>query len=682
MSSKAWYALRRTIVPWRFDRLTQELFETLPKIEVDELIVKIDVEEFTHGQPNLQWVEKYCRKLKSFKKKIEDKGIIFSINPWITVGHNDRGRAGNLNIPGLKTLVDKNGTKCTCCACPLSKAWQEHMKKVWTQYAKLKPAVIWLEDDLRTFNHQPVEISCFCNLHMSRFSKRVGKKVNREELVSAINKLGQPHPWRKEYLDMQRDVILEMVTMIVKIVNDVSPETSFGLMSSGPRAHCMEGRDWDKLANVMSAGPQLISRPPLGSYSEYSLRGLYYSSDSIKLTRHVLPEGTIEQTEVENVPFTQYSKSTAFTFLQMAVSFALGCDGVTMNLFDHCGSPMSDAPEMLELLSKEKKYLNALANATQGTGRQRGVQLLFSTQHSYSKKLNPGDDGYAIAAEDFCLAETFESLGIATTFSDEQVCATIGQSLRCFSDDKIKKVLSEGLFLDAVAAGVLVERGFGKYIGLEKIASPICIDRLEPLSAEEYHNKAFGGEKGKMLTLTTPNLGARPKYAAAKISTKTKIISYMVDPDAKRKYPSMFAFENSLGGRVVVHLLDWTTACGIAFNHTYRRHQLQNIMQWLSKNTLPAVVPNNVFPLFIRRDVKENTILTIFNLTLDDYSKTTIEINDNRKIDDVHILSPTGKWLRSKALTIELHKDIYSMIYNKPLGYQRPLIIRVKFKNI
>ena len=676
--SKAWYALRRTIVPWRFDRLTKELLETLPKIGIDELIVKIDVEEFTHGQPNLQWVEKYCRKLKPFKKKVEDKGIVFSINPWITVGHNDRGRDGNLNIPGLKTLVDQNGTKCKCCACPLSKAWQGHIKNVWRQYAQLKPAVIWLEDDLRTFNHQPVENSCFCGLHLSMFSKRVGKKVNREELVAKITKPGKPHPWRKEYLDMQRDIILDMVAKIVKTVNDVSTETSFGLMSSEPRNHCMEGRDWGKLAEVMSAGPKMISRAPLGNYNEHSLRGLYHSSDSIKLTRHVLPEGTIEQTEVENIPFTQYSKSINFTFLQLAVSFALGCDGVTMNLFDHCGSPMSDEPQMLSMLGREKKYLNALADAAQQTGRQRGVQLLFSPKHSYSKKLNPGD-GYALEAEDYCLAETFESLGVATTFSDEKVRATIGQSLRCYSDDEIIKMLSNGLFIDAIAAGVLVERGFGKYIGLGQIESPVCIDNLEPLSAEEYHNNAFGGEKGKMLTLITPHLGSRPSYSIAQISPKTKIISDMVDPDAKRKYPSMFAFENSIGGRVVVHLLDWTTACGTAFNHTYRRQQIQNVMQWLSKNALPAVVPDSVFPLLIRRDLEDSTIMTIFNLSLDEYFQTRFEIYDDRKIKDVHILSQAGRWQRSKALTVKSRKNIYSISYNKPVSYHRPLVIKIRF---
>ncbi len=677
--SKAWYALRRTIVPWRFEQLAKEIIETLPEIEVDELIVKIDSEEFTHGQPNLQWVEKYCSKLTAFKKKVEEKGVLFSINPWITVGHNDRGRYGQLNIPDLETMIDANGVKCTCCACPLSTAWREHVKKVWMQYAKLKPATIWFEDDLRTFNHNPAEITCFCNLHLSEFARRINRKVGREELVKAITSPGRPHPWRKEYLDMQRDIILDVVSMIVKVVHDISPETSFGLMSSGPRVHCLEGRDWKKLADSMAVGPRFVSRPPLGSYSEWSsLRGLYYSSDSIKLTRYVLPSGTIEQTEVENVPFTRYSKSITFTFLQMAVSFALGCDGVTMNLFDHCGSPMSDEPQMLVMLSREKKYLNALAGVAQGEGRQRGVQILFSPGYSYNKELHSGE-GYALAAEDACLPETLEVLGIPTTYSDEEVRATTGQALRCFSDRDIERFLSEGLFLDAVAAKVLVERGFGKQIGLEKIKEPVCIDHLEPLSAEEFYNSTFGGKKGKMLTLTTPHLGARPGYAVSEISSEAKIISEMVDPDAERKYPAMFSFENSLGGRVVVHLFDWKTACGTAFYHPYRRQQIQKVMRWLSRNTLHAVVPDNIYPLLIRRDMQKYSILILFNLTLDKYPRSTIEITDKRRIVDMRILSESGRWLHSTALIFKSRNGAVSIVYDNPLSHRRPLVIRIEF---
>ncbi|MBN1437754.1 MAG: hypothetical protein JW936_11835 [Sedimentisphaerales bacterium] len=677
--SNAWYALRRTIAPWRFQELADEVLESLPKAGVDELIAKIDSEEFTHGQPNLEWVKKYCRKLKPLKQTLEEKGIVFSLNPWITFGHCDRGRDGSVNIPGLQTMVDWTGIQDKCCACPLSPAWREHVVKVWTEYAKLNPAVIWLEDDLRTFNHRPVTISCFCDLHLARFSERIGEKVTREQLTAAIIKSENPHPWRKEYLDMQRDVILETVKIMIDAVQAVSPETSFGLMSSGPRAHCMEGRDWHKLADVMSPNGKLISRPPLGSYAECSLRGLYFTADSIKITRYVLPEGTIEQTEVENVPFTAYSKSLNFTFLQMAASYALGCEGVTMNLFDHCGSTMADDPDMLQMLASEKKYLNSLAAAAQGPARQRGVQLLFSTKHGYNKHLDNAVDASALAANDYWIAETLETLGLPTTYSDENVKATIGQMLRNYSDDEIKQLLSGGLFLDAVAASVLFERGFGDYIGIKQIAPPVCIDDLEPLSAEEYHNKSFGGAKAKMMTLTVPNLFSRPSYSQAQLSDKAKLISSLVDPDVQRKYPSMFAFENSLGGRVVVHLLDWTTACGSSFNNHYRREQLQNVMRWLSRDTLSAVVPDNVFPLLIRRDLQHATIATIFNLTLDPYPQAKIELYDQRQITDIHVLSPTGSWQCSKALTVASNKNHHSILYSKPLDHARPLAIRINF---
>ena len=75
----------------------------------------------------------------------------------------------------------------------------------------------------------------------------------------------------------------------------------------------------------------------MANYYEDSLRGFYYSQDSVKLTRAVLPAGTVELTECENVPFTRFPKSVKFTFLELAISFAYGSEGVTLNLFDHAG---------------------------------------------------------------------------------------------------------------------------------------------------------------------------------------------------------------------------------------------------------------------------------------------------------------------------------------------------------
>ncbi len=46
----AWYALQRTLPPWRFDELLTELAELAPQFKIDEVIIKID-KTFPTGTP-------------------------------------------------------------------------------------------------------------------------------------------------------------------------------------------------------------------------------------------------------------------------------------------------------------------------------------------------------------------------------------------------------------------------------------------------------------------------------------------------------------------------------------------------------------------------------------------------------------------------------------------------------
>jgi len=88
----AWYALRRTLPTWSFEENLAELVECLPRYGVDEVIVKVDTEEFSHDQPPLAWVEAYQPRLHRVREAMEALGIVYSLNPWITLGHCDRGR--------------------------------------------------------------------------------------------------------------------------------------------------------------------------------------------------------------------------------------------------------------------------------------------------------------------------------------------------------------------------------------------------------------------------------------------------------------------------------------------------------------------------------------------------------------------------------------------------------------
>jgi len=691
-NTSAWYALRRTLPLWSFEENIKELIEFLPKYKVDELIVKIDSEEFTHGQPPLEWVQNYQEKLFRIKEAMEKLGIVYSLNPWITIGHCDRGRNAMEQLPGLKTLVGHDGTELTSCACPLSEVWRQHFSKVWSLYAETKPHVMWIEDDIRTFNHKPVEFSCFCSAHLEMFSRRVGRKVSREELVAAILQDGKPHPWRKEYLDMQSEVMTDTVGFIAKTVHAVSPNSSLGLMSSGPRSHCLEGRNWNEFSNALADGKKLYSRPPL--FYDESLETLYFAADNVKLTRRCVPSGAIEQSELDNAPFTQYAHSTVFTFLKLVLSYAYGCHGVTMNLYDHSGTPMEADPSVGKMLADKKEYLNTLAAKCGGDGSFRGVQLLFNEKSSYLKHLDKGDlavgkfEGIAKSSEYSMLTDDgdsvmqmLEGLGIPTTYDDEDVVATCGQTLRCYSDDEIMKILHKGLLLDATAAKILFDRGFGKYIGIKSIETPVLIDDLGSFSAEEYCNAGFGGADKKFLTLTLPGYYARPKMSLAEISETSEIISYAVNPDAERVNVLMSAFENELGGRVAVHLLDLNSAYGRNFNHPFRVQQLQAVTNWLAKGKLLITVKGEgAYPLVFRKDSENSSIIGFFNLTFDPWQQVEFKLHDSREIIACRVLSETD-WVEDDNLLISDDKEgNKKIIYRRQIDFSMPIFIALKWK--
>jgi len=676
----AWYALRRTLPTWSFDENLKELITVLPEYGVDELIIKVDTEEFTHGQPPLKWVKRYQKNLFRIKEAMDRLGILYSLNPWITVGHCDRGRDARKDLPGLITMVGHDGTICTCCACPLSTAWRKHTARVWRLYAQTKPHVMWIEDDIRTFNHLPVRYGCFCREHMRRFSKRVGRKVTREELVAAMLKPGKPHRWRREYLDMQAEVMNDTVAFLAGVVHNVSPQTRLGLMSSGPNSHCLDGRQWDAFATALADGKPLYSRPPMGNYSEESLRGFYYSHDSIKITRHALPDGVVEQTEVENVPFTRYSKSTAFTFIETAISFAYGSHGVTLNLFDHCGTPMESEPVFGAMLRDRKPFLEGLAARARQPGEYAGVQLLFHPRASCDKVLPKAAPYGSLAGDGAPTMQMLESQGIPTTYVDGKVIASSGQTLRSFSDDEIRAFLSKGILLDATAALTLYERGFGKEIGLRSIAPPRCLDDLGAFSAEEFFNRKFGGTDRQYLTLTLPDLGGRPNFSVMRSLPSAEVISSVVDPDARRRHVCMQAFRNRYGGRVVIHAVELASAYGPAFNHTFRAEQLQAVVRWLA-NGRPSILVRGggVYPLAFRKECGASTLLGFFNLTLDAWSGVEFEISTRREVTGLQVLAPSGQWAKNKAVSCQKVGGRVIVRYAKPVPFDVPLFITVRY---
>jgi len=678
MTSKAWYALRRTLTPWHFDELLAELIAKAPIYGVDEVILKIDSEEFTHGQPPLDWVQAYVPKLLEAKEALETIGVRYSLNPWITVGHCDRGRDATQQLPGLQTTIGHDGSIAKVTASPLCPVWRRHFEQIWTFYAQTQPSVIWVEDDIRTFNHDPVVYGIFDPLVLKRFSQRVGQQVTREQVVDALFQSGKPHAWRSLWLDMVGEIMVETAAFIAEVVHRTSPTTFLGLMSSGPRTHCIEGRHWQAFTSALANGKTLYSRPPLGNYQETSLRGFYFTADSIQLTRFCLPKNVIEQTEVENFPFSSYSNSAAFTFLKMAVSIASGVQGVTLNLFDHCGTPMEQESQLGEMLGVQKPMLNALADVAQRPGRIRGVRLLHHDQAGITQQLEVNQQWQSLIEDGQNLSEMLNTLGVATTYETEPVTAVSGQVLRAFKNSEIESMLgaNQGLLLDGVAAQVLMERGFGEQIGLKSIKHPEPVFNQQRI-AEELLDINSCGKPQMYMTCSLPGVNNVARCCPMEPAEQATVISRFVAPDTRPIEPAMIYYENSAGGRIAIHAWEYHSALGVGFANSYRKMQMQSAIQWLSRDKPALLIDGDgAYPLAIRKDLTNGDILmTLFNLSLDAWREIKFTFDSPHNNYTIQQLQENNRWHPIKAKT-SIHKNsITTMMLTCQLTYDKPLCL-------
>lgn len=647
---------------------------------LDEVMIIVDPEEFNHGHTPLAWIDDYLPRLCQARDALQEAGVVYSLNPWTTLGHADRARP---MIDGAMLMVGHDGSIAKSSACPLSSEWRAYMTSYWGKLASTVPSVLWMEDDIRSFNHAPVAFGCFCDGHLQRFSNLVGEAVTREALVEALILPGSPHPWRTLWMQMQDHVMVDTAALLGDCVRAVSPETRLGLMSSGPRNHAIEGRDWSRFCEALGGGEPIYSRPTMGCYDEgwATPRGLYFSQDSIKLTRHVCPPQTIDLTEVENVHFSAYANSKTFTNLKILTSFAYGANGVAMNIFDHVGSPMSEDQGVIDVLSSSKNRMLALGKETSKVGSYRGVQLHFPPDLACHKQLLSSEPLSSLQRHGQEVVDMFETHGIATTYDQSSVSALTGQIPRALSDEVIQSLLSGGLFLDGEAASILVERGFGQQIGISKLSSAIGINNplLAPLGAEQHFHPDFAGAENNYLTCLLPSFSHDARFYPAELLDGTEVVSRLVDNERKHRQPCMTAFHNQHGGRVVTHLWQLSSAWGPGFKHAKRATQLQAAIRWISDDQPPLITTGGTYPLAMYKDLGSEAIVGIINLSFDVWPEVTWEFHSPKKPSSVTCLDADGSWQAATNLTVEHQPSRCSLRLNQAVAFGESVFLKLHF---
>jgi hypothetical protein len=501
-------------------------------------------------------------------------------------------------------------------------------------------------------------------------------------LIAALLQPGEPHPWRAVWLEVRSEGSLEAMEIIRDSVRGVSPETRIGLMSSGARNHCREGRDWDKVATAL--GGDIISRPTMGNYWEWGPpRGLYFSQDSIKLTRHVLPVGVPDFTEVESVPFSRYAKSLTFMDATLAVSFAGGARGCTLNIYDHLGTPMEDEPHYGRLLAARKDFFTALASRAQRPGSRRGLGLIHRDHSAATKHLSPGAKLADFVEDGYPAVEAFEAAGIPTVYDASAATFLCGQQAWALTPAEIESLLGQGLFVDGLAAAILCERGYAADLGLASIRSPQGLEELGAFSAESIEHPDFGGAPGRYLSAQLPMVDYSARFAILEPLSTADVVGHLVDPSLRPVHVAMSAFANARGGRVVVHAWDYGSAVGpigVSFHHPHRQRQLQASVRWLFRGQAPLLVRGDgAWPLASRHDSDGETLLGLLNLSLDPWPEAECEFAAQAPPVALEVLRSDGSWEALDPALCVVKDDVATLRWSQPVGLTAPLFINARW---
>lgn len=661
------YILRYTVDPvFHADDRIEELAQFCLSSRIEEVMFFFTAEELSLGHPTREmcepWIDVACR----LRDRLARDGVDLSLNPWTTTYHNPRGRR-LFEGQTFTTMVGPNGVRSPVCACPLCENWQSYLCDLFAEWCRrVKPVALWVEDDWRLHNHGD-ELGfggCFCELHMERFSTAVGQPVSREQLLNAVLAPGEPHPWRQIWLDLWRDTLLEPARRLRDAVRTASPTTQLGLMSSDPDTHSIEGRDWLALQTVLGRVPAFLTRPHLPPYTED--HALHCPP---AVTRHTIANlaHPIEiYPELENSPRCgPYSKSRKYSIWECLHSVCYGAAGITINAYDMMGNGIALDPHFGEALAVAKDRLSSVVKLSVDDAQSHGVDVLFHpdiarrlhcpapvpSRASFDPDANSSAEisGMSLLKEDSTVwSRTFFTLGIAHRLTsvpetDGRPVAVSGQTVRCFTDAEIQKLLQGGLLLDGVAAEVLLERGFGRHIGIQ---SGRWRDLMDTAHAYEQIHEDDPAVFGL----------ARPRMSAARsadrlfdmtLADACDIRTSIHRADHGNVCPGLVVYNNSLGGTVAAtaYPLSGGQPFFMGFFNVFRRVLMQNLMFELASADAPLAMAEDEAIHLYRVPTEQGTLLAWLNPTNDVVEGVRIKLGGIETVSGVKLLREDGNWI-------------------------------------
>lgn len=608
------------------------LLEFCVRYQIPAVMLYVDLNPCWYYLPDtLEHTAYYVEVVKKLAVRLREKGISYQLNYQNLFGATDGG-ADLRKLYQWEMYVDEKGMESGGVACMAGEKFRETAEKKLRMWAATRPDVIWMDDDMRFHNHgtaakarwqgknpgRKTDYGCFCPKHIAMYNARMHTSRTREELVAEI----LDGSARADWMAFTGECMTETARWVERTIHDVSPETGIAIMTSTPDVHSVEGRHWGEFLEGLSGKDVPLLRPYFGPYSESAPEEFFTSYLMIEqLKANVAGQYGREFDfcpEIENTRFTRWSKSLAATGYQIMLAAFLGSAGITLSIYDLEGCVLAEEPEYGELLRKLAPFVRTMQDWELWNWQSGGIALVTAPERAGSswnlRKVREMEE----LAQGRLWDKVLIKCGIACRYVtpehlEEAACVALDAcTAALLRDEEIRSVLTKGVLLDAGAAEILTERGFGAWLGVgigetvecTSASELLCTMRHQDDSPVRVPSRIDGGKWNRLV----------PKGA--------KELSRMMTPEG-REYPGFTEFQNSLGGRVVIYA--GNGAVGGGFYTNYRVKLVKEICGRLSGGT-DVTVDNTSYLLLCVKKKKDEMALFVANLAADRVDEMKIRI--------------------------------------------------------
>jgi hypothetical protein len=538
------------------------------------------------------------------------------INVGCTIGHINEAWSYMPPLP-FQPMVGHDGSVSTGCACPNTPEMREYVRAKYELVANAGPDFIWVDDDIR-MHHHGVAFGCFCPTCLAVFAKRAGEPLAREALVKAFD---DPAAGRVRELWVEQNIasIESLLADVKETVHRINPRIEMGLMTTGAEWSTYSGQAFDRWFTALGATK---ARPGGGFYDDATPSAMFAKALSCGRQRALLPSSVKDVPyELENFPCQRLKKSATAVVDECSLALAYGLNGIAFNMLGMTPNFENSLP-WIGAIPAVRPLWEAWVAHTAGLPTA-GLWPAWSSRLLARRAVRPGESWLGWAPHhNVSLPNVLGEVGLPLA-ADAPGCATVlcGRVADAFSDEELKAMLSGGVLMDTLTLEVLAERGLGHLTGV-RLAQRLDNGLMERFADDALNGPAAGELRDARIEFWGDAKGMGDVLEP--LASDVRVMATIEDYFGQTRGPGMTAFENELGGRVVV----MGYAPWIFLHSVGKRLQLQNVADWISRDTVPVRVeePVRLIPVArVAADRRRGAVM-LFNAGMDEIGEVNVHV--------------------------------------------------------